>query len=140
MAAGGWEWYRGGLTLLATAILVAGLAMFCALALALRTGTPAGPLGEVRQYVSPALRLSGPGYYFQWLLGEYWPLVLAAVAGVPALMRARPRGTAYSTRWATVVPAGPGACCRCSAWSNPSTARERRDKALPTGAAAYPRI
>jgi hypothetical protein len=95
LAAGGWEWYRGRSTLVAGALVLAGVGLFWVLALALRAGTLAGPLAEIRQYVSPGLRLSGPGFYWERLLAEYWALVAVGLVALPALARARPEGTLY---------------------------------------------
>jgi 4-amino-4-deoxy-L-arabinose transferase-like glycosyltransferase len=95
LAKGGWEWYAGRFTLAAGGLLVGGVAVFCGLALALRAGTLAGPLGEVSHYVSPGTRLSGPAYYLEQPLGDYWLLIGVALAGLPAVARARPQGTLY---------------------------------------------
>ena len=88
-------WYRGRTTLLALGLFAAGLVLFVLLALSLRAGTEAGPLGEVRRFVAPGLSLEPAAFYLDELLVGYLVLIGAAVVGLAPLARARPGGTLY---------------------------------------------
>jgi Dolichyl-phosphate-mannose-protein mannosyltransferase len=95
VARGRRDWYRGRPTLFALCLIGIGLVLFGILGIALRVGTLAGPLGEPTHYFSPRPQLDGARFYFRSLLSDYLVLILAAVLGVPTLIRARPRGAAY---------------------------------------------
>lgn len=98
-----WGWYRGGSTLLALGILAGGLMIFGALAVTLRVGTVAGSLSEVQFHAAPGLNFRGANFYLQRLLPEYWPIVLAALLGLPLLARARLSGATFLAGLLTVV-------------------------------------
>ena len=82
-----WSWYRGRATLLAFVIFGGGLALFVFLALALRSGTLAGALGEVRAFVAPEPDFDGVAFYWKNLLAEYRLLFVPAVLGLIFLAR-----------------------------------------------------
>lgn len=90
-----WDWYRGRPTLAALGLLLGGAALFVALALALRAGTLAGPLSEVKGYVAPVPDLDGVGFYLATLLEDYPILTAAALLSVPLVGRANPGGTLF---------------------------------------------
>ena len=89
------RWYRGRPTLAALGLVAAGLALFAALALALRLGTLAGPLSEARGYIAPSTALGGAVFYLQRLLTEYRPLIAVVLLGLPLLLRAQPAGASF---------------------------------------------
>ena len=89
-------WFLGRPTLLALGLMLAGMLAFGVLAIALRAGTLAGPLGEVALFFAPRARLFGAGYYLRELLGNYYLLLAAAVLPLlPPLARARPTTAGY---------------------------------------------
>lgn len=73
--------------LLGLALVAGGLLAFVGLALALRVGTVAGPGSEIAHYFTPGLGLGPPRFYFERLLADNWPLLLAALAGLPLAWR-----------------------------------------------------
>jgi 4-amino-4-deoxy-L-arabinose transferase-like glycosyltransferase len=93
-ARGDWGWHRGRATWWALGLMLGGLALLASLALALRAGTLAGPLGEVQTYVSPKPELDGLGFYLD-LFSDYYVLIVVALLGAPLLARSRPRGLTY---------------------------------------------
>jgi hypothetical protein len=90
------DWYRGRATLAALGLVALGLALLAGLAVALRSGTLAGPLGEVAWWFSPDLtNLAASHFYFDRLLAPYSMLLSAALIGFIPLLRAQPRGAAF---------------------------------------------
>ena len=94
-------WWRGRSTLAALALAVLAVGLLAAFGLALRAGTLAGADSEFRHYFTPALRLSGLGYYWRQVWGDA-AAAAAAGAGRPALVSprrprcaARPRATCW---------------------------------------------
>jgi 4-amino-4-deoxy-L-arabinose transferase-like glycosyltransferase len=75
-------WWQGRHTLVALAIAALAVGLLAALGLALRAGTLAGADAEFRHYVTPALRLSGVGFYWRQVWDGALPLVLLVPAGL----------------------------------------------------------
>ncbi len=74
-------WWQGRTTLLAAIVALLAVGLLAVLGLALRVGTLAGADSEFRHYFTPALRLSGLGYYWRQVWDTALPLALLAVAG-----------------------------------------------------------
>jgi hypothetical protein len=75
-------WWQGRSTLVALAVAVLALGLLAVFGLALRAGTLAGADSEFRHYFTPALGLSGVGYYWRQAWGDALPLLLLVPAGL----------------------------------------------------------
>ena len=75
-------WWRGRYTVGALALAALAVGLLAWFGLALRAGTLAGADSEFRHYFTPALRLSGLGYYWRQVWGDAMPLLLLVPAGL----------------------------------------------------------
>src|SRR5688500_5649189 len=75
-------WWQGRSTLVALAVAVLALGLLAVFGRAVRAGTLAGADSEFRHYFTPALGLSGIGYYWRQAWGDALPLLLLVPAGL----------------------------------------------------------
>lgn len=75
-------WWQGRATLAALAVTLTAIGLLAIMGLALRAGTMAGADSEFRHYFTPALRLTGVGYYWRQVWYSALPLILLAPVGV----------------------------------------------------------